>query len=474
MSSSTAMSARDRIACLLDEDSFVEIGALVTKRSTDFNLSEKEVPGDGVIAGYGLVDGKLVYVYSQDASALSGTIGEMHAKQIVNLYDLAAKVGAPVVAIVDCAGLRLEESTDALDAFGKIYQRQAEASGVIPTVSVVLGNCGGGVAVLAAMSDFTIMAKEGGKLFVNAPNVLAGNYVEKLNTASAAFQAEAGNVDIVCDDDASALAAARELVSALPDNNEGPDDEDCDDNLNRLVASLGTSLKDAAVSLREISDNGWFLELKACYAKEMVTGFIRLGGKVIGAVANRAEKLDENFKVAEKYDTALTVDGCQKAADFVAFCDAFEIPVLTLTNVTGFAATTGEEKKIAKAVAKMSAAFADADIPKVNVITGKAYGSAYIAMNSKHIGADLVFAWPDTEIGMMDAKLAAQIIYGEKEGAAKAADYEALQNNPLSAAKRGYVDSIIEPAATRKQLIYAFDMLTTKRELKPFKKHGTI
>ena len=479
MGSQTLLSARDRILSLLDENSFVEIGALVTKRNTDFNLTEKDVPGDGVIAGYGLIDGNLVYVYSQDKDALGGTLGEMHARKIVNIYDLATKVGAPVVAITDCAGLRLEESTDALDAFGKVYARQALASGVIPVVTVICGKCGGGVAVSAAMSDFTIMTKENAKLFVNSPNALKNNYTEKLDTAAAAFQAEAGNVDIVAEDDAEALAKARELISILPTNNEdtGVADE-CSDDLNRKVASLGTSLKDSAVSLREISDNGWFLELKADFAKEMVTGFIRLNGAVVGAVANRAELLDGDYKCVKKFDTVLTSDGAKKAADFVKFCDAYSIPVLSLTNVTGFAADTAEEKTIAKSVAALTAAFADATVPKINIITGKAYGSAYIAMNSKHIGADLVFAWPGTEIGMMDSKLAAEIIYSDETDAAKlnekAADYAKLQNSPDSAAKRGFVDSIIEPSSTRKQLIYAYEMLYTKRESRPVRKHGTI
>ncbi len=479
MGSQTLLSARDRILSLLDENSFVEIGALVTKRNTDFNLTEKDVPGDGVIAGYGLIDGNLVYVYSQDKDALGGSLGEMHARKIVNIYDLATKVGAPVVAITDCAGLRLEESTDALDAFGKVYARQALASGVIPVVTVVCGTCGGGVAVNAAMSDFTIMTRDAAKLFVNSPNALKSNYTEKLDTRTAAFQAEAGNVDIVADDDAAALAKARELVSILPVNNEdsGFADE-CTDDINRTVASLGTSLKDTAVSLREISDNGWFLELKSDFAKEMVTGFIRLNGYVVGAIGNRAELLDDDFKCVEKFNTVLTSDGARKAADFVKFCDAYSIPLLTFTNVCGFAADVNEEKTIAKSVAALTAAFADATVPKVNVVTGKAYGSAYIAMNSKHIGADLVFAWPDTEIGMMDSKLAAEIIYSDETDAAKVAqkadEYAKLQNSPVSAAKRGFVDSIIEPSSTRKQLIYAFEMLYTKRESRPSKKHGTI
>ena len=313
MGNAVVLSARDRILSLLDENSFVEIGALVTKRSTDFNLSEKEVPGDGVIAGYGLIDGSLVYVYSQDKDALGGTMGEMHARQIVNVYDLATKVGVPVVAITDCAGMRLEESTDALDAFGKVYARQVLASGVIPTVTVILGTCGGGSAISAAISDFVIMTRDNAKLFVNSPNAVDNNYTAKCNTAGAAFQAESGNVDIVAADDAEALAKARELISVLPSNNENTGVIcECDDDLNRITAGLGTHVKDTAVALREISDNNWFLELKADCAKEMVIGFIRLNGAIVGAVANRSEILGEDGKAAKKFDSVLTMAGAYR------------------------------------------------------------------------------------------------------------------------------------------------------------------
>ncbi len=484
MSSTAKRSAKERVASLLDENSFVEIGALVTKRSTDFNLGEKEVPADGVITGYGTIDGAPVYVYSQDAAALNGTMGEMHARKITGIYDLALKTGAPVVGLVDCAGLRLQEATDALHAFGKIYQKQTAASGVIPQVTVVLGTCGGGVAVASSLSDITIMAEDGAKLFVNSPNTLDGNYEAKCNTSAAAYQAACGNVDVVCKGEDEAIAKARELVSLLPCNNEdGGVFEDATDDLNRMVASLGSSLLDSAVALREIADNGLFYEIKGAYAKEMVTGFLRLGGSVVGAVANRSEVLDEEFKPVEKFPAVLTAEGCEKAADFINFCDAFSIPVLSLTNVTGYQATIEQEKRVAKASARLTYAFANATVPKVNVITGKAYGSAYLTMNSKHLGADLVFAWPDAKIGMMDAKQAAQIIYADELEQAKdksallsekTTAYESLQGSTESAAKRGYVDSIIEPASTRKHLIYAFEMLEMKRESRPDKKHGTV
>jgi len=477
MSSTTKLSARERIATLLDDSSFVEIGALVTKRNTDFNLAQTDAPSDGVITGYGLIDGSLVYVYSQDAEVLNGTMGEMHAKKIVSMYDLALKVGAPVIGLVDCAGMRLQEATDALAAFGNVYLKQSMASGVIPQITAVFGTCGGGCAVSAAMSDFTFMPEEGAKLFVNSPNAVEGNFVGKCDTSAAKFQAEAGVVDVVKEDEASVLASIRTLVSFLPSNNETECNLDCTDDLNRATVAFAGAVSDPAVALADIADNGEFFEIKADYAKEMVTGFIRLNGATVGAVANRVAKLDENGKAAEKFDAVLTTKGCYKAESFVEFCDAFGIPVLTLTNVTGYAATMCEEKSVAIAAAKLTNAFATATVPKVNVIVKDAMGSAYITMNSKHIGADMVFALEDAKIGMMDAGLAAQIIYaGEAEAVRneKAAEYEAVQSSAVAAAKRGYVDSIISADAVRQQLVYTFEMLYTKREARPSKKHGTV
>ncbi|MGB8455369.1 MAG: carboxyl transferase domain-containing protein [Anaerocolumna sp.] len=477
MNTTAQLSARERINSLLDDNSFVEVGALVTRRSTDFNIQQNEVPADGVITGYGIIDGNLVYVYCQDKSALNGTIGEMHAKKITHIYDLALKVGAPVIGIIDCAGLRLQEATDALNGFGEIYLKQTLASGVIPQITAVLGTSGGGAAVLTSLSDFSFMSKNGAKLFVNSPNAIEGNYTAKLDTATADFQAKAGTVDFVLEDDSAVLAKVRELVTILPSNNE--DDasfDECSDDLNRLVPEIKASIADSAVVLREISDNNYFFEVKAEYAKEMVTGFIRLNGMTIGAIANRTEVLDTDGKVVEKFDGSLTTAGCYKAEKFAQICDSYSIPMLTLTNVTGYKATVNEEKSIAIATAKLTYAFANATVPKVNVITGKAYGSAYLTMNSKHIGADLVFAIEGAEIGMMDAKLAAQIMY-EKDPSvieAKASEYAELQSSAVAAAKRGYVDSIIDAASTRKHLIYAYEMLFTKSDSRPSKKHGTV
>ena len=477
--SNTAQSlAGKRIASLLDENSFVEIGAGITARNTDFNMAKADTPADGVITGYGVIDGGLVYVYSQDASVLGGTIGEMHAKKIAGLYDLAMKMGAPVIGLIDCAGLRLQEATDALNAFGEIYAKQSLASGVIPQITAVFGTCGGGLALVPGLTDFTFMEEKNAKLFVNSPNALEGNTKEKCDTASAAFQSEeVGLVDFV-GSEAEILTGIRQLVSMLPANNE--DDmsyEECTDDLNRVCADLANCVGDTSILLSQIADDNVFVETKSAYAKEMVTGFLRLNGQTVGAVANRTEVFDAEGNKTDSYDAALTRRGAVKAAEFVEFCDAFSIPVLSLTNVKGFKANKCSERGIAKAAAKLTYAFANATVPKVNVVIGAAYGSAYVAMNSKALGADMTFAWPTAEIGTMDAKLAAKIMYADADAATineKAAEYAALQTSAASAAKRGYVDTIIEAADTRKYLIGAFEMLFTKREDRPGKKHGTV
>ncbi len=474
---STTSQASQRIAALLDENSFVEIGGLVTARSTDFNLKQTETPSDGVITGYGVIDGNLVYVYSQDASVLNGTVGEMHAKKIANLYNLALKMGAPVIGLIDSAGLRLQEATDALNAFGEIYMSQVKASGVIPQITAVFGTCGGGLALIPTLTDFTFMEGSKAKLFVNAPNALDGNVITKCDTSAADFQSkEAGIVDVVADE-AGILAQIRELVSLLPANNEDGSYEECSDDLNRACAEIVNCVGDTSIALSQIADNGAVFEVKREYAKDMVTAFIKLNGATVGAVANRTEVYGEDGTVTEKYDAVLSAAGCYKAAEFINFCDAFEIPVLSLTNVKGFKADKQNEKGIANAAAKLTYAFANATVPKVNVIIGQAYGSAYVTMNSKAIGADITMAWPDAKIGTMDAKLAAKIIC-DGQGAdaidACAKEYEALQTSAASAAKRGYVDQIVEPVDTRKYVIGAFEMLFSKSEDLPAKKHGTV
>ncbi|MEY8356357.1 carboxyl transferase domain-containing protein [Lachnospiraceae bacterium 54-53] len=484
MSNSAQTSAGSRIHALLDENSFVEVGGYITARSTDFNITARETPADGVVTGYGTIEGCLVYVYSQDASVLGGSVGEMHAKKITKLYSMAMKTGAPVIGLVDCAGLRLQEATDALNGFGEIYMSQTLASGVIPQITAIFGICGGGMAVSAALSDFTLMESGKGKLFVNSPNAIKENHIEKCNTASADFQSrETGMVDFTGEEE-EILGTVRTLVSILPANNE--DDlsySECNDDLNRTCPDLPNYTGDTAIALTRISDNQFFLEARKEYAPSMVTGFIRLNGATVGCVANRTESYDESGVKTGGYDALLTEEGCQKAAEFVSFCDGFNIPVLTLVNVKGYEATAGSEKGIARAAAKLTYAFANATVPKVTIVTGQALGTAYLTMNSKSIGADVVYAWPEASIGMMEPEEAAKIMYADEikkaeDGKAliseKTESYRLLQSSALSAAKRGYVDDIIDAAETRARVIAAFEMLFTKKEDRPVKKHGTI
>lgn len=472
---SNTSQASARIESLLDENSFVEIGAMVTARSTDFNTDPGAAPTDGVITGYGLINGSLVYVYSQDASVMGGSVGEMHAKKIVSLYSMAMKTGAPVIGLIDSTGLRLMEATDALEAFGEIYKAQAMASGVIPQITAVFGSCGGGLALFPSMTDFTFIEESKGKLFVNSPNAVSGNYEEKLDTAAAAFRStQSGDVDVVAGDDI--YDQIRLLVSMLPENNEENGAyEECTDDLNRLCTDLPACANDASVAFSRIADDQAFFEVKADYAKSMVTGFMRLNGITVGAVGNRSEKFDDEGKVAEKFDKVLTPDACVKAAEFVNFCDAFDIPVVSFTNIRGFETTMDAEKRLSGALAKLTYAFANATVPKINVITGSAFGSAYVVMNSKSLGADMVFAWSGASVGMMDADAAARILFEKEENKAElTAAYKDMQTSVTSAARRGYVDTIIEAQDTRKYVIGALEMLFTKREERPGRKHGAI
>jgi acetyl-CoA carboxylase carboxyltransferase component len=469
MSTTAEISALERINTLLDDNSFVEIGGLVKARSTDFELAKRNTPADGVITGYGTINSKLVYVYSQDVSVLGGSVGEMHAKKIVRIYDMALKMGAPVVGLIDCAGLRLEEATDALNAFAEIYKRQSMASGVIPQITAVFGKCGGGLSILTSLSDFTFMSDKG-SLFVNSPNVLDGNYKEKNDTSAVKFQSEnTENVDFAGTEE-EVIEGIRSLIDIIPANNE--DDlsfEETSDDANRVCEGLMGLKDDVQNLIAEISDENVFVETKKEYATDAVTGFIRLNGSTAGVVANNSN--------------LLSVDGADKMAEFVRFCDAFSIPVVTFTNVTGFDTTIAQEKNLSKSLARLAAAFGEASVPKINVVVENAFGSAYTIMNSKGLGCDVVYAWPNTKIGMMDADAAVKIIYADeiakaddsvKEINDKAKEYAELQLSANSAASRGYVDSIIEPEDTRKYIIGALEMLYTKREYVLDKKHGTV
>ncbi|MCR4791437.1 MAG: carboxyl transferase [Lachnospiraceae bacterium] len=445
--------ALGRIASLLDDSSFAEIGALVTARSTDLNTDPKALASDGCVTGYGTIGGRCVYVYSQDASVLGGSIGEMHARKIVNLYDMAIRTGSPVIGIVDCAGMRLEEGSDALYAFGRIYGRMTKASGVIPQITAVVGNCGGGAGLFSGLSDFTFISKDG-KLFVNAPDCLAGNYTAKNDTAGAAFQSEIGNADSY-ETEAELFAAVRQLVSVLPSNNEtSNDDEQCTDDLNRLLAV--TSASSAAALVENIGDAGSFVEVRSKFAPSVVTAFVKLDGVLTGVVANNAE-----------VSKALTADACDKAADFVKFCDAFDIQILSLTNVNGFDNTVENEKRIARSAAALAAGFASATVPKVNVIVGDAIGNAANIMNAKALGCDMTISWDNAKVGIMDGKLASQIT------GTSASDIDAGMSGACDAARRGYVDQVISAADTRKYVIAAFEMLYSKSG-EVYKKHTSI
>lgn len=473
--SHSKMSARERIDNLFDESTFVEIGGLISARNTDYNLGAKKLPGDGVITGYGVIGDRMVYVYSQDAAVLGGSVGEMHAKKIAAIYDLAIKTGAPVVGMVDCAGLRLQEANDALAAFGSIFCKQAQASGVIPQICAIFGQCGGGSAVMSALSDFTFIEKENGALFVNSPHTLEDNKGAKLDSARAEYQAEhVGNVDFVCDGEETMLVKIRELISMLPSDYEADDAfDEIRDDLNRIIPELNDSEYDARFLLSSISDHSSFTEVKDMYAKDMVTAFIRLNGETVGAVANQPT---EGKKL-------LSARGLEKAVKFVRFCDGFNIPILTVTNVTGLAASLHEERRLAGLLARFTAALAGSTVPKVNLIAGEAFGTAAIVMNSKAIGADFVLAWPEASVGMMDAEQAVRIMYADEISggedqlaiiAEKTSEYEEIQGSALAAAKRGWIDDIIEPDATRKRLIAAFEMLFGKKVAGVKKKHSAI
>ena len=438
--------ARDRILKLLDAASFVEIGAGISARA-----ALDRMDGDGVVTGYGTIDGCLVYVYAQDPAVAGGSIGEMHARKISRMYKMAVDMGAPVIALVDCAGVRFDEANDSLYSFGRMFAHQSAASGVIPQFTAVFGTCGGGLAVSASMSDFVLMESGKGKLFLNSPNAVKDNYEEKCDTAGAAFQsAKTGVCDFAGTED-EVLDELRKLVSLLPQSNDEDLSYDvCNDDLNRAVA--GIEKMDKAEAIKNISDDGIFAELKPEYGKCVVTGFMRLNGRTVGVVANNCSKKQICF------------EGAEKAAKLVNFCDAFNIPVLTLVDVDKFAQDECNERHLPKALGKLVSAYSSASVPTVTVICGHAYGTAGVAMNSKAIGADIVYAWTGAKIGLMDEDLKAGLT-----GESKASENSAAAN-----AARGYVDDIFAPAETRQRVCAAFEMLFTKNVALAQRKHATI
>ena len=452
--------ASNRIQSVLDANSFVEIGAGVTARSTDFNPSASFVPSDGVITGFGTVDGNLVYVYSQDVTACKGTLGEMHARKIISLYRMARKMGAPVIGMIDCAGVRLEESVDALNAMGGILRNQAKASGVVPQITMIYGRCGGGLSLIPAMSDFVFMEKDA-SLFVNAPDAVEGVSKDDTDISSAGYQSAAGHVDMVGTADEIA-SAVRSLIPYLPLNNMDESEQViCMDDLNRSVAGAA-SLKGREL-IKAVADGGVFFEMKSGYGEKTVTGLMRLGGRTVGAVAYTDEKL--------------CVKCVKKASSLVRFCDAFNIPVVTFADVTRFGNCECVEKNMPDAASRLAFAYVTATVPKVTVVTGKAYGTPYLITGSKAMGADMVYAWDSASVGVMDSKMAAKILSDKTDAASlkeTAARFDELQQSAASAAARGYVDTVIKAEDTRKYLIGALEMLFTKRVDTPDRKHASF
>lgn len=478
--------ARERLAKLLDEGSFVEIDAFVKHRGTDFDMPTTDAPGEGVVTGYGTIDGRLVYVYAQDFTVIGGSLGEMHAKKICKVMDMAIKTGAPIIGINDSGGARIQEGIDALSGFGEIFYRNTISSGVIPQISIIMGPCAGGAVYSPALCDFVFMVEKTSKMFITGPQVIkavTGEDVtaEELGGAQA-HASKSGVAHFVSSDEEACFAEVRKLVGFLPSNNLtdseylAPTDE-----INRLSEVLTSIVPDdnnksydVKQVIAEIVDNGEFLEVQKEFAQNIVIGFARMNGSTVGIVANQPK-----VKAG-----SLDVDSSDKAARFVRFCDSFNIPIITFTDVPGYLPGADQEfNGIIRHGAKLLYAYSEATVPKINVIMRKAYGGAYIAMSSKHLGADMVFAWPTAEIAVMGPDGAANIIF--KNDIANADDPVATRQqmieeykdkfaNPYIAASRGYVDDVIEPDSTRPRLISALEVLASKRDTRPAKKHGNI
>jgi len=462
MSNGNSSPAMRRIEELLDENSFVELMSEVTSRTTDFNESKSLTPSDGVITGHGLIDGNLVFVYSQDPEVLGGTVGEMHARKIVSVYRDAMKVGAPVIGLIDSQGVRLQESFDAETALGNLIAAAGEASGTVPVITCVMGQCGGGLSVLAGLSDFTFMTDKA-ELFLNSPDSIKGNKGE--DTSSADFHSRKTGLAMKCDNEETLFGKVRTLVTLLPAScDEGNRVESCDDDLNRGV-SLEDKLADPMAFAIETADDNKYFSINEEYGKSMETGFLRLNGALVAFIGNREQ--DEN-------ESVLSTSGVEKALSMVKFADAFNIPILTLTNVTGYDRTVHSEYSLLRKLSGLVCAFADADVPKINLYTKKAYGSALALINSKSLGADICYAYPDSDLGIMDSTKAAKIIAGDNGDLDSVREeFEDKASGVLNAARRGLVDRIINKADTRKYLISGFEMLYSKREKLSIRKHST-
>lgn len=480
------LTARERILKLLDEKSFVEIDAYVEHRSTNFGMEKNKIAGDGVVSGYGTIDGRLVYIFAQDFTVIGGSLGEMHAAKIVKAQQMALKVGAPLIGINDSGGARIQEGVDALSGYGKIFYNNTIASGVIPQISVILGPCAGGAVYSPAITDFVFMVKNISKMFITGPNVIETVTGEKVSAeelgGAMTHNSISGVAHFVDETEEECLANIKKLLSFLPQNNlETAPVQEVQDNINRIDDNLNDiipinpnkayDMKDVVYTL---ADSGEFMEYQPYYAQNIITGFMRLNGRSVGVVASQPKVLAG----------CLDINASDKAARFIRTCDSFNIPLLTLMDVPGFLPGTNQEYGgIIRHGAKMLYAYSEATVPKVTVITRKAYGGSYIAMCNKELGADMVLAWPTAEIAVMGPDGAANIIFKKEISEAedknlkrkeKIEEYRNTVANPYTAAARGYVDAVIEPSVTRKIVISSFDMLTGKRELRPEKKHGNI
>ncbi|EAQ07061.1 MULTISPECIES: acyl-CoA carboxylase subunit beta [Yoonia] len=474
------LTARERIDLLLDEGSFEEFDMFVAHRCTDFGMEQDRPAGDGVVTGWGTINGRMVYVFSQDFTVMGGSVSETHGKKICKIMDLAMQNGAPVIGINDSGGARIQEGVASLAAYGDVFQRNITASGVVPQISLIMGPCAGGAVYSPAMTDFIFMVKDSSYMFVTGPDV-AKTVTNEIVTAeelggASTHTRKSSVADGAFENDVEALAETRRLFDFLPLNNrEQPPVRPFFDDVNRIEDSLDTLVPanpntpyDMKELILKIADEGDFYEIQAEFAKNILTGFIRLEGSTVGVVANQPMVLAG----------CLDIDSSRKAARFVRFCDAFEIPVLTLVDVPGFLPGTSQEYGgVIKHGAKLLYAYGEATVPKVTVITRKAYGGAYVVMASKHLQADFNYAWPTSEIAVMGAKGATEIIHRGKspeEIAARTAEYEARFANPFVAAEKGFIDEVIMPHSTRKRICRAFASLRSKKTQMPWKKHDNI
>jgi propionyl-CoA carboxylase beta chain len=482
------LSARERIDLLLDEGSFEELDKFVRHHCTDFGMEQQRPAGDGFITGYGRIDGRLVYVFAQDFTVFGGSLSEANASKITKIMDLAMRQGAPVIGLNDSGGARIQEGVMSLAGYADIFLRNTLASGVVPQISAIMGPCAGGAVYSPAITDFIFMTRDSSYMFVTGPDVIktvTHEEVTKQELGGAMTHNEkSGVAHFVSRDDAECLAMIRELFSYLPSNNlEDPPRRSSNDPWDRASAALNAlvpedpqkpyDIKDA---IHEIADDGEFFEVHEYFAKNLVVGFARLDGRPVGIVANQPAFLAG----------VLDINSSMKGARFVRFCDAFNIPLITFEDVPGFLPGTQQEfGGIIKHGAKLLFAFAEATVPKITVITRKAYGGAYCVMASKHIRTDINFAWPTAEIAVMGPEGAVNIVYKREIDRAAEGDREKLRRektddfrerfaNPYVAAERGYIDAIIEPSQTRAKLITALRSLENKRDTNPKKKHGNI